>query len=231
MMEAVDAIHFHNAIADTFSQKYHSSKAFRERFRVWTHLLDRYIQPGCRVLDLGCGSGVFSYYLAHKGCEVIGMDGAEAMITRCRQQLALPNLHFVQQILPLPHTAVLPAQDAVIMSSVLEYIDDGTQLLQQVRTLLKPNGLLFVSIPNQESVYRNMERACFRLSGWPRYAAFIRHTSTAKQFNQYLTELGFDVLEMAYYASNDPISCMLKPWLPKQYVNNLLVGVYRKRIE
>ena len=58
-MNNTSAIAFHDAIALEFNSKYRHSKAFRERFQVWTTLFDRYIPPATRVMDLGLRVGYF----------------------------------------------------------------------------------------------------------------------------------------------------------------------------
>ncbi|QDK82605.1 glycosyltransferase [Spirosoma sp. KCTC 42546] len=229
LMHAPTAVDFHNTIAAEFNRKYESSKAFRERFQVWTGLFDRYVNPLYHVIDLGCGPGVFSDYLAHKGCIVTGVDGSEAMIELCQQKKTLANVQYILQSLPLTSLVTYAPQDVVLLSSVLEYVDDMKEILEQAYSLLKPNGLLIVSIPNRTSVYRIIERLLFRLLKRPGYFAYIRHTATKAGFNRQLNELGFEPLETAYFSGQDPISRLIKPIAAERYVNNLLVGVYRKR--
>ena len=230
-MLAENAIDFHSNIASEFAEKYNSSRAFRERFQVWTDLLDRYVSPTDEVMDLGCGSGIFSPYLADKGCVVTGIDGSAAMIRLCEQRNPLASVRYIVQALPLTDLTAYQPQDVVLMSSLLEYIDDRMEMLKQARHLLKPNGLLLVSIPNRTSLYRQIERMLFRLTGRPAYIAHVRHMTTETSFNRQLEKLGFDTLETIYYAGQDPVSTLLKPFLAGRYVNNLLVGVYRKRTE
>lgn len=229
-MSSTSAIDFHGEIAAQFDRRYESSVAFIERFHVWTNLLDQYVSPIDSVLDLGCGSGIFSNYLAEKGCIVTGVDGSEAMIALCNQKKTVVNTRYVVQSLPLPDPAKYAPQDVVLMSSLLEYIDNMELMLQQVRNLLKPNGLLIVSIPNQLSLYRRVERRLFRLTGWPAYFAHIRHSSTEPAFSRHLSEIGFNRIKTTFFSSHDPISTLLKPFLARQYVNNLFVGVYRKEM-
>lgn len=228
-MTGNDAIDFHDTIATEFANRYESSAAFLERFQVWTNLFDRYITATDHILDLGCGSGIFSNYLADKAYTVTGIDGSITMIALCNQKKTAVNVRYVVQSLPLTDLAHYESQDVVIMSSLLEYMDDMPQMISQVRNLLKPNGLFIVSIPNQQSIYRRIERMTFKLLGRPRYVTHIRNRSTETAFNQQLTNLGFSVLEIAYFSSQDPVSTVLKPFLASKYVNNLLVGVYRKR--
>jgi ribosomal protein L11 methyltransferase len=55
-----------------------SSLAFGSGFHPATNLalelLERYVQPGMQVLDLGCGSGVLSIAMAHLGATVLAVD-------------------------------------------------------------------------------------------------------------------------------------------------------------
>lgn len=223
-----NAIGFYNAIATQFDRKYESSAAFVERFGIWTDLFSRYVNPTDNVMDIGCGSGVFSNYLAQMGCSVIGIDGSVEMIKLCNQKKTSVKACYVVQSLPLPNPDDYDGQDVITASSLLEYIDDMGRILQQIHAMLKPNGLLIASVPNRLSLYRRIERRLFGLTGHPRYFAHIRHVSTDAIFSQQLTNMGFEVLETRHFSGYDPLSRLLKRVLPKQYVNNLFVGVYRK---
>lgn len=223
-----NAIGFYDAIASQFANKYEASRAFVERYRVWTELFSRYVTNTDHVMDLGCGSGVFSNYLAETGCTVTGVDGSAEMIKLCNQKKTVGSARYVVQSLPLSNPADYAAQHVIIASSLLEYIDDVGRMLEQIHAMLKPNGLLIVSMPNRLSLYRRIERRLFTQTGYPRYFAHIRHVSTDVLFNQQLANLGFEVLETKHFSGYDPLSRLLKRVLPKPYVNNLFVGVYRK---
>ena len=224
----MNAIDFHSTIATQFDSKYESSVAFGERFRVWIALFRRYVRPGDCVLDLGCGSGIFSQYLAGMGCFVTALDGSAEMIDLCNRKKPSAYVRYAVQSLPLSNPADYDNQDVVIASSLLEYIDDLEPMLQQIQAMLKPGGLLIVSMPNRFSLYRRTERILFGLTGHPRYFAHIRQVTDVTTFNRQLANLGFDTVETTYFSSYDPLSNLLKWILPKRYVNNLFVGVYRK---
>jgi SAM-dependent methyltransferase len=44
------------------------------------------IQPGDRVLDVGCGTGVLSVALAERGAKAVGIDASEAYLASARRQ-------------------------------------------------------------------------------------------------------------------------------------------------
>lgn len=158
-----------------------------------------------------------------------GVDGSVAMIGLCDQNKAADEVCFVVQSLPLMNPTAYAGQDVIIASSLLEYVDDLALVLQQTQAMLNTNGLLIVSMPNRISLYRRVERLLFAITGYPRYFAHLRHVSTEIDFNRQLATLGFEVVETVFFSSYDPLSRWLKWILPPPYVNNLFVGVYRKR--
>lgn len=68
---------------------YYNTNPFREwerllrhpsEFYVTTRMMDRYIQPGQKVLDIGGGPGRYALYYAKRGCEVTLVDLSEANV-------------------------------------------------------------------------------------------------------------------------------------------------------
>jgi 2-polyprenyl-3-methyl-5-hydroxy-6-metoxy-1,4-benzoquinol methylase len=51
-----------------------SSKARKIEFIVTTYIMDKHIKPQHRILELGAGTGVYSFYYAAKGNEVVATD-------------------------------------------------------------------------------------------------------------------------------------------------------------
>lgn len=223
------AIDYHSDIAEAFDGKYTISLGFQERFQVWTSLFGQYVPTGSRVLDLGCGSGVLSGYLGGRGCLVTGIDGSARMIALCEKNRQSANEQYIVQTLPLPNPTAYAPVDVVTASSLLEYLDDMPLLLQQAHSILNPGGLLIVSMPNRRCLWRHIERLTYRLTRRPAYFGHIRNVSDVTTFGRQLNLLGFDMVDTRYFSSFDPLSHLLKAILPKPFVNNLFVGVYRKR--
>jgi 2-polyprenyl-6-hydroxyphenyl methylase/3-demethylubiquinone-9 3-methyltransferase len=226
------AAQFHSQIASDFDALYASSPAFLERYKVWAALLDQFITPGSRVLDLGCGSGIFSFYLAkNKSCQVLGVDGAENMIGLCNQRrdtLGLNQARFLKADIPLSDNTLPERFDAVISSSVLEYIDDLPAVLRDIDARLGSGGVLILSFPNKSSVYRWMEKWSYRLLGKPAYYQYVRHVITPGELNHMLAAFGFQLKHTQYYAASGSIMRVLRALLPAKYATNLFVNVYAK---
>jgi ubiquinone/menaquinone biosynthesis C-methylase UbiE len=112
-------------------------------------LLGRYLAPGRRLLDVGCGAGREAIGFARAGLEVVGLDIAPAMIARAREgaRAARVAVEFVVGE-PLTWTAAGSPFDAIYFSpGIYSHIPGRSRRVQtmaRLRTLLAPDGLIAV---------------------------------------------------------------------------------------
>ncbi|HEX4467573.1 MAG TPA: methyltransferase domain-containing protein [Solirubrobacteraceae bacterium] len=101
---------------------------------------------GARVLDVGCGEGVFTALLATMGADVLGADVAEEPLRRAR--VAHPQLRF--ELMPVD--GAWPFEDAcfdaVWAGEVIEHLADTAAWLSELRRVLRSGGLLLLSTPD-----------------------------------------------------------------------------------
>ncbi|WP_113929346.1 class I SAM-dependent methyltransferase [Bacillus sp. P14.5] len=104
----------------------------------------KHIPEGSMVADLGCGDGFGSYLLYENGFKVIGMDLSEKMVEFAKQQ-EKDGLNFIQGDLSNP-----PFEkeqfDSVMMINSLEWTEDPLHALNQVKELVKQDGMLCIGI-------------------------------------------------------------------------------------
>jgi SAM-dependent methyltransferase len=102
------------------------------------------VVPDGRLLDYGCGSGRFAAKMRDRGWNALGMDFSAHAANAARRNFGLTVIHG-----DLPHPDVPPGSlDAATLRAVLEHVHDPGRLLRAVFDALKPNGHLFVSVPN-----------------------------------------------------------------------------------
>ena len=115
-------------------------------FRPRLALIERYQRPG-RLLDVGCGSGTLLALARERGWQGRGIDVNAASIAHCRAQ----GLEAIVGSFPHPAFAGLEF-DAVVLNDVLEHLVDPRAALTEVRRLLAPGGVLFVTTPDVGAV-------------------------------------------------------------------------------
>jgi ubiquinone/menaquinone biosynthesis C-methylase UbiE len=75
-----------DALAETYDQTFTFSRIGRAQRQAVTQEMDRVFQPGQRVLEINCGTGVDALHLATRGVAVLACDVAPRMIEVARQR-------------------------------------------------------------------------------------------------------------------------------------------------
>ena len=97
------------------------------------------------VLDLGCGTGRHTAWLAAAGARVTGVDFSHEMLGRARRKVTGTDVHIIvhdlHEPLPLEDTSF----DAVVSGLVLEHIRDPRAFFMEAHRVLRPGGRAVVS--------------------------------------------------------------------------------------
>jgi SAM-dependent methyltransferase len=106
------------------------------------HLLDAlHLQPGLRLLDLACGTGLLALAAATRGLHVTGIDFAPCLVAAAQQQAALTGTdvdYLVGDIENLPFAARV--FDAVLSNIGSIFASSPRQLVDEVARVLRPPG-------------------------------------------------------------------------------------------
>lgn len=117
----------------------------------WARALPR----GCRVIDLGCGSGIpITSLLVDQGLEVFGVDAAPALVSAFQQNLPDTPI-FCADALQFRWSA--RAFDALLAWGLIFLLkaEDQRRLIDRFVELLAPEGRLLFTAPAQPAVWKD----------------------------------------------------------------------------
>lgn len=146
--------------------------------------------PGKRVLDIGCGQGVFLEMMRDRGFEVCGVELGEQSSRIARKKRGLSVITGDLSSLD----AEKESFDAVLMSHLIEHVDDPVALLERVRDLLRPGGVALLSLPN----YRCIERRIFGANWYPWCLPVHLHHFDMHSIRRAAERAGLTVEKIAY---------------------------------
>lgn len=227
-MAEENAISFHTKVAADFDRQYAHNNSFLERYAVWTEIINKYSSKHFRVLDVGCGPGIFSFYLSERNECVVGIDASPEMIKMCQEKqkkLGVKNTEFlICNIDSLP-SVLTKKYNMIICSSVLEYLDDLQESLKLISTFLTQDGLFIFSMPNKLSIYRNILPIIYRIVRRPKYYRYVKNICTLKKAEVLLNTLGLKILESDYFAKTPFLSMVFRRIGFSRYSDNLFIIV------
>ena len=149
-------------------------------------------QQGARLLDVGCGTGMFLSHLRQQGFEHLsGVETSEAL----REGFREPGLTL---------HADFPSGrfDAVFMLDVLEHIADDQGTIARVHQALEPGGSFFVSVPAHPFL-------------WSRHDEVNHHQRRyrRRELRDKLTQAGFELRRLSYWNLTGFPPALANRWL------------------
>ena len=142
------------------------ARAERSRF---AQLLDDAIPADARVVEVGCGTGQMSLYLAHADRVVIGTDISRAALRLGRaaaRRFGITGVRFIET--DLHHAGLKPGSfDVVYSAGVLHHTADPAAAFASVVRLARPGGIVVVGVYNAVArLPLRFRRGIARLTGF-----------------------------------------------------------------
>jgi len=215
-----DAVTYHGQLARDWEQRYRKP-SFRARLVVLDECLDGRSLHG-QWLDAGCGSGALSRWLAERGCAVLGVDAAPEMVqVSCdlaanHQDSERLSFRQVETIARLPIEA--GRLDGILCSSVLEYLPDPAVCVAEFSRVLRPGGVLLVSVPNAASLVRRAQVVCHRVGkglgrSWVKFLEYSHNQYQVLEFSELLIRAGFSVHGALAFGGPLPRGIQRRRWV------------------
>ncbi|MFZ9893900.1 MAG: methionine biosynthesis protein MetW [Burkholderiaceae bacterium] len=168
-----------------------------------------WVKPHSRVLDLGCGDGALLHWLsAHQKCPGVGVEIADEKVLACVRR----GVEVVQADIDRGLAMFARGRfDVVVLSQALQSTHETERVLREIGEIGQE---CIVSIPN----FGHWSHVVSLLKGYMPvnkrlpYAWYNTpnlHFATVKDFEEFLVNLGFDILDRAYLDESRVIT-----WLP-----------------
>jgi len=109
-------------------------------------LIMKHTVPSGTILDMGAGTGAFLHTMKERGWKVTGLEPDAGAREQAKKTFGM-DLYDLQQLENLP----VQSFDAITMWHVLEHVHNLHATIENLKSLLKPGGKIFIAVPNYDS--------------------------------------------------------------------------------
>jgi len=119
--------------------------------------LTKHVPNDKDILDVGCGQGMLGNYYRKKGNNVWGIDKVMETVAINKKRL---NRYFNADVTDYKKIKRLLGSkkfDVIMFADVLEHFYDPIEVVKFYKSFLKPNGLIYISVPNFVVFYTRLQ--------------------------------------------------------------------------
>jgi 2-polyprenyl-3-methyl-5-hydroxy-6-metoxy-1,4-benzoquinol methylase len=181
-------------------------QANAQRFRHQVDVLRKHLPLAqAKVLDIGCGGGLFLSLLKREGVQAIGIElsDSRAYYAATKHDLQIHKHPIESDFWQSGYKSYF---NAVTLWDVIEHVNYPFKTLQSAANVLKKGGLLLIDTPCRDSFYHQVGELTYRFSGgrFPTFlnAMYSSHLFGHKQIfstsemKELLSSCGLEVIEL-----------------------------------
>ncbi|HKY53599.1 MAG TPA: class I SAM-dependent methyltransferase [Anaerolineales bacterium] len=190
-----------------------------------------------KVLDIGCGGGLFLSLLKKEGAQVIGIELSDS-----RAQYAKTKHHLDIHKQPIESEFWQKGYrnyfDAVTLWDVIEHVNYPYETLRSAVNVLKHGGLLLIDTPCRDSFYHRFGELTYRLSGG-RFPTFLnamysshlfghKQIFSTKEMKDLLESVGLEVIDLhKFHELSFPHDFYLRKLFKPEIIVKILLPLVR----
>ena len=174
-----------------------------------------------RLLDIGCGDGLFLAACRNGGWVRLGLDPSLDALASARARAVDGLAQGHADSLPFASDSL----DVITMFHVLEHLPDPHQCLREVRRALGPAGLLVVQVPNAGSLQRYIFGRSWAGFDVPRHLVNYR----VRNLRAVLSLNGFNPVEVTHLSLRDNPAIPVMSVFPRLYPPSRRTGPAGRR--
>lgn len=133
--------------------------------------------PFHSCLEIGCGTGKNTVWLASKAAHLLAVDFSEEMLTKAKEKINQPNVQFLQADITEPWHFAQQQFDLVSFSLVLEHIEDLTAIFKKVADCLNLHGHVYIAELHPFKQYSGSKARFETATGTQVVTCFTHHVS------------------------------------------------------
>jgi len=186
-----------------------------------------------KILDIGCGGGLFLSLLKQKGAQVIGIELSDS---RAQYARAKHGINIVKHPIESNFWQVGYAQqfDAVTLWDVIEHVNYPQQTLRSAAQVLKPGGLLLIDTPCRDSFYHQFGAVTYKLTRG-RYPTLLnamysshlfghKQIFSTREMKELFESVGLEVIDLhKFHELSFPYDFYLRKLFKSQVFVNILL--------
>lgn len=134
------------------------AKELNQRFDKAKSLMNE--REKIHFLDIGCGEGKTLIEGLKRGWDVTGIDIVDNRINDAKvDKIKFISGKFLEKDFPQEYF------DFIYLDSVLEHVLQPLEYLNKIKSLLKPKGILYIGVPNEDSLFNLVRKTMFKITG------------------------------------------------------------------